>query len=580
MLPKQPLNSAHDSALPSQPQRQEHDQLVPVINGPPSNPLRVAEILMMIGHFLQLQTVLTCLRVCRFWHQILVHIPWRKVEYIHFRGTSCQPSLEDILKHGHFTKTLKLTLDLPIPSSLHCPNLRVFELDYPIDRIASEERWTLAKDRFSNVLRLHGSKLIHFGYNSVTTPRTLDIIEWGLPATVPSLSLWCLHCKSMSDWLKRRNSLILHRTTLALRGPWFEKRSSGLRLNDKDAFGPLVLSNSHRNLLQLQTTATKLSDLTLETVDKNDVMFECQFELVRNSPDLESAIGDQIRRMASEIQQLGFCPWKRLKTLSLPSVAYDDNDFKILIQALSPTLKDLHLDGSFFNSDSWKILYNATPLRTGLRSLSLKNCLEVHGSLAQTILSKLSGLERFGAEWIPVYEILGQGEYMEDTEVDDEGTAVAEGDRSWTCTELRELSVRVIFCPGADESGPETGMAVLEYLSRFTKLKVLNLALSTVTLEIVFQVIYEDEDEDMPEELEFTLDHGLDALRTLKKLRVLELPLRWERNNNKGLWSVREARWVRDNWPQLEKIIGRRPKDEEVYSMLKDLGYPSTAATL
>ncbi|KAG0041850.1 hypothetical protein BGZ83_001232 [Gryganskiella cystojenkinii] len=316
-----------------------------------------------------------------------------------------------------------------------------------------------------------------------------------------------------------------------------------------------------------RTWHTRLRDLRLETEFYDMVMFECHFGLIRKSPDLvrlywtkdffqssypkKARFGDQMARMAEEIRgRQGFsCPWRRLEALSLPGLEFDRDDFAIVIEALSPTLQELHLNWTSFDDDTWEALRaGGLQLQTCLRILNLRHCKWLLGLTVQDIMCTMQGLEVFSADWIS------------DTD------AVIEASRHWVCTQMRELSIGIVLCENTTEPH------ILKRLSELRQLEVLNLSLPQTAVNAYNEWMLEDGHEPQREveddlDLKLTLEQGLDALKTLKKLRVLELPGRVPMKT----WSVEEAKWIKHHWPRLEKIVGKKQDNEEIRLMLADV---------
>ncbi|KAG0036339.1 hypothetical protein BGZ83_003845 [Gryganskiella cystojenkinii] len=258
------------------------------------------------------------------------------------------------------------------------------------------------------------------------------------------------------------------------------------------------------------------------------------------------------------------CPWKRLESLALPGTEFAHYDFKLLIKALAPTLKDLNLERSNFDDDAWWYgLRSTKPLQTTLRTLNLRGCLELKGDTVHDILCTMTGLESFQAEWIGDSDILGERGGRELDEVDQ---------KPWVCTRMKELAIGMIVFEYYDYNGTDPDdisfndreLHLMKLLSQLTELETLNLTVGQETLDRYPESLFWDGID--PNELGLTLEQGLDSLKTLKKLRILELSTR-----NKFHWSDQEARWILDSWPRLEKIVGPRVKDPEAQRLLKDI---------
>ncbi|KAG0057647.1 hypothetical protein BGZ83_007020 [Gryganskiella cystojenkinii] len=318
---------------------------------------------------------------------------------------------------------------------------------------------------------------------------------------------------------------------------------------------------------------TQLQDLVLETVNEDEVMLECHYQLVRNSPNLVRLLWRTMEKDDPSVQEDGVsteqwdklssaildgaCPWKRLESLALPGIDITAYDFEVVIKALAPTLKDLNFETSNFDRSAWYEIQSIAPLRTTLRTLNLRGCIELKGDAVHDIMSTMTGLESFQAEWICDSDILGKRGGRELDEVDQ---------KPWVCTRMKELAVGMVvhsyddYDDEDDISFNDRELHLMKLLSQLTELETLNLTIGQEIQDRYPESLYYDGDD--PNELGLTLEGGLDSLKTLKKLRILEL--------STFAWSGQEARWILDSWPRLEKIVGPRIEDPEAQSLLKD----------
>ncbi|KAG0042535.1 hypothetical protein BGZ83_000352 [Gryganskiella cystojenkinii] len=335
-----------------------------------------------------------------------------------------------------------------------------------------------------------------------------------------------------------------------MKGPWIE--------NAPKEYEPRYFSMMDELSAALEYHhTTQIQELELDCADEDDVMLKIQFMLILKSPGLTrlhwrlldedgemvpefSACtgGYHMKKLAEAIRDEDSCPWKQLSSFTLSGMDFENHDFRTLIRALAPTLKELNLNRTLFDESSWDTLQATTPLRTTLRTLSLESC-SLDGLSMQGILCTMQGLEVF------------RGDYITDLDV-------LQDDRPWVCTGMREFSVAFVLLKAEER----TEQRILARLSGFQELEILRLSYSERSLawHTTGMDIFEQPQEDM----RLTLSQGLDQLKSLKKLRVLELPVRREIG-----WSVKEAEWIQKHWQRLEEIIGNEAEDEKVRLLLK-----------
>ncbi|KAG0041849.1 hypothetical protein BGZ83_001231 [Gryganskiella cystojenkinii] len=515
-------------------------------NAPPSNPLFIPEILSLIGHYLQPTTVFSCLQVCRLWYQAFLNFHWKTLQV--FR---CQffprlgPDFSVLLKYSKFIENLVIKLNRPFPSRLYCPKL--IHLEVGLD---GPEEGKNVNSLVQFLKRHHTTKSwTTLSFMTPVAKTILDELEH-LPASVSNLHLRKVHGRSIQDWELRLKNIFSRLHRLSLKGPWIE--------DEHEERDPeyVSLMDELSGALGYHTT-TQIQELELDCIAENDVMLEVQFMLILKSPGLtrlhwrlldewgelspEFAIltgGDLMGKLVEEIQVEDCCPWKQLSSLTLSGMDFENQDFRILIQALAPTLKELNLNKTTFDRVSWDFLQAASPLRTTLRTLSLERC-SIDGLTTQGILCTMQGLEVFRADYITDLDVLRD-------------------DRPWVCTGMREFSVGFVLLKAKER----TEQRILARLSGFQELEVLRLSFSHRLLEWhVMDLLFFDQS---LEDMRLTLRQGLGQLKSLKKLRVLELPVRREIS-----WSVKEAKWIQKNWQRLEEIIGNEAEDEKVRLLLK-----------
>ncbi|KAH7046358.1 hypothetical protein BKA57DRAFT_74790 [Linnemannia elongata] len=266
---------------------------------------------------------------------------------------------------------------------------------------------------------------------------------------------------------------------------------------------------------------------------------------------------------------------QQLESLGLGLSEFRIQDLDIILNSFQSSLKELSLDATTFDEDSWTLIkdhyhgYLST-----VTVLNLEDCSLLNGSQVQDILCSITSLKVFKADYI-----------MEtDLEHDhDRG-------RSWVCLGLKELSLG--FIRQTRRESDRGQYLLLEQLSRLSRLEVLNLETSTTQYEIDedeevvgFEDAAVDEEPDRRNPvvdarfqcqriLLLTLTEGLDCLKPLRRLRELKVPRnhRWDGSKQsckRCVWTEAEARWVTHNWAVLEKLTNI-PMAEEVKQVLEE----------
>ncbi|KAG0041243.1 hypothetical protein BGZ83_002116, partial [Gryganskiella cystojenkinii] len=219
-----------------------------------------------------------------------------------------------------------------------------------------------------------------------------------------------------------------------------------------------------------------------------------------------------------------------LRDLHLSNAVFHNQDFKDLFQNLT-SLTSLVLTGSNFDAISWQILKDTIPhCRTTFRKLDLGNSCRLSGAVVQDIMCTLSGLEAFHADYTTDEAIL------------------RDGSRPWVCTRLKILVLSFICFKSTSQP------LILDRLSKLTELTELNLDLSwfrhsrqVADSMPVYEITVSCHC------LTLSIEHGLDALRSLRRLERLTSP-----NPEKSIWGEDEIRRIVAQWRRLESLEGRK----------------------
>ncbi|KAG0036874.1 hypothetical protein BGZ83_003592 [Gryganskiella cystojenkinii] len=115
-----------------------------------------------------------------------------------------------------------------------------------------------------------------------------------------------------------------------------------------------------------------------------------------------------------------------------------------------------------------------------------------------------------------------------------------------------------------DISFSDRELYLMNLLSRLTELETLNLTIGQETQDRYLESLCYDGD--YPHELGLTLERDLDFAKDVRNVMDPRIVARCPFH-----WSEQEARWIRDSWPRLEKIVGERVEDPESQRLLSDM---------
>ncbi|GJJ73526.1 hypothetical protein EMPS_05884 [Entomortierella parvispora] len=527
------------------------------------HPLANPAILARIGVFLDKGSLLQCIRVSRCWHQSFIPKIWRTTSlFIAFELVAIPH--RTFIRHAAHIKTLILPVEdavmFPTGQDIICPNLEELEVERSSSCIPEGENlwdkreFNRAEKSMVRLIRNHSNCLKSLTFNGYLAPPLLDAIiackkleRLDIAAMFadrqsilnmvggkadPGLEKWATE---FGEFLSRLRSLALYRT-------WYED----LR---KWREPPI-----YRKLVELLSNIgpTKIQELDLDT---GEVMEEAYANLplflVRKSPELTRlkwTIKDEsghknvpmailAKASASELPPERL---QRLERLELPKAKFDDADFRKVIQSIR-SLAGLDLSATNFNGSHWKLFQDDVAHHLeSLTQVDVQQCTELTGETVQNILCSLPNLQIFKADYIKDVNFL-------------------EDDRPWVCRRMKELTLAFVGTRWGTEP------AFLSRLSTLTQLEELSLAMAFTQRERLpfdedfvyepFTETYNSNDVDYTEcrqhVLMLTQEHGLDQLRALRRLRILEGTF-----NRRALWSEEEAWFALREWLFLESLEG------------------------
>ncbi|KAG0041517.1 hypothetical protein BGZ83_001699, partial [Gryganskiella cystojenkinii] len=222
---------------------------------------------------------------------------------------------------------------------------------------------------------------------------------------------------------------------------------------------------------------------------------------------------------------------QRLKALELLQ-GFSNEDFKAVLESL-PVLTELSLQGTNFDSQSWETLKEVPRYMTTLKTLDIRKCRQAKGPLILIILSSISSLEDFSAD------------YISDSDLLEPLSPVVQQSplQPWVCLGLKKLAISVYFPdPCSLAANQATERTFYSLLSKMEQLEELDLNYCPTFLDARKDCY-----------LKLTLAYGLDELKNLRRLRVLKGPSsRFGRNSN--MWTAKEGQWVKEHWKGLRQI--------------------------
>ncbi|KAG0041613.1 hypothetical protein BGZ83_001588 [Gryganskiella cystojenkinii] len=518
--------------------QQKHRQHGQTAKGPSKpTPLNIPEVLLLIASFLPKNDLKTCLRVCKLWYQTLLSSNWSVTEL------SWDPdvpiggkTLPMIGKHSTLINTLVLHTThrrflFPGKRPLRCPNLSELEV-----RTTSHKLHETAEPSMIDFILQHQRNLTALSYDAGAPSRLLEslaVAEDFKALERLSIRYICQNDVSLDKFMQ-----------------WYDARLSRLRslsldttvYLDRDT--PMAASTTEIEAKLAGARTSNLRELRLSTEFHPEYPLNQDIcvMLLRKSPDLlrlrwscHAGYGASLKILAQAIeeqQQQEDSACQRLKALELLHVVFRDEDFKAVLESL-PVLTELSLQGTNFDFQSWETLKEVPRYMTTLKTLDIRECRQVKGSLILTILSSISSLETFSADYIEDSDlIVGQQRSLQ----------------PWVCLGLKKLTISVYFSdPYSLAANQATERTFHSLLSKMEQLEELDLNYCPTFLDPRGDCY-----------LKLTLAYGLDELKSLKRLRVLKGPFYlfcWD-SESESMWTAKEGQWVKEHWKELNQIRG------------------------
>ncbi|GJJ74712.1 hypothetical protein EMPS_07070 [Entomortierella parvispora] len=476
--------------------------------------LSINEILHMIGQFLDRHSLTICLRVNKEWHPIFIPLVWSEVKIC--LKTACFGHASTVLeKYAPFIRKLVLLMEggnFEVKESdqerqpVFCPNL--VELFHPDEAYEDD-----LEEPLSDLIHRHRSSLKvleSFCYGGVTGVgdviyqcQKLEVLHTGEVNDKRKVSL--------EKWLDRYESFWSRLRNLSLSLRWeFDQRPTPSTIHQlKDR------AETRLEKLELQIDECTAGSLYIMNmlIAKSPHLVKLLYHIDSMSLKLPSPMS--LLAEGAQDPTAQFLP--RLQCLQLMIGDFDNADFQKLLTS-TVCLVELQVHSSSFDATSWKILKDDIPrYRNTLRSLDLRLCRKVTGSMVHNILCTILTLREFSADYIAEFDLV-------------------EKEQPWVCLGLKSLRLGIVIVELPSLRQPEQ-----VFLDRFSKLEALEY--------LDARTIFVGEYFSFPRRY-FRLDllHGMDTLKTLRQLKFLGL--------DSSRWGLAEIQWVSTYWPKLETCSG------------------------
>ena len=484
-----------------EPQQQEEDQHA-VDTYPPLNPICMPEILHRCARFMTRASLLRSILVCHQWHFNIkpqlwasVHMSFhdKPVKYPH--STVFEDNASAVLD---LSISSRFFLEFPDGSIIVCPRLRSLTIKHDTacdSKFVDDSKVKLIKD--------HQSTLRFLSINRVSSVDIVDAIA-GCPL-LEELTIGRLELDSERRWLKFQEQLLSRMKVLSI---------GETRISDSGFINdPVVLSKVPSAI------NTNIREMDMGTFPaRGHILFHIT-SMMRNpqlislrakSPDI-----GWMEWLADEISSRRFTAL--LERLAFPGRNFEDRDLRAVLVGL-PGLSRLDLSGTDFSLDTLTMLRNDLPeTMSFLQELDLRDCHQVTGQVVQELLSSLSGLENFAADYVTDIDLL-------------------DGGWSWACFGLKRLTLGVVLCREMTQD------LVLAQIGQLEGLRELDVTLrdkhphwKSTTNKV--------------RNLALTLDQGLGRLRNLCRLKSFKA-----HSHDDFPWKAAEASWALQNWVALEEL--------------------------
>ncbi|KAF8978872.1 hypothetical protein BGZ46_006059 [Entomortierella lignicola] len=470
----------------------------------------IPSILKRVATHLDRHSLLSCIRVCKFWHIFLEQLIWHEFYLLRDQQEQSAESISPVSQHdqSELQRQRYPSTTLIQRNARHIRSIRYYgehalllQLLPGCTRLLYLEV-TQYNEAVKQLLRQNLSSLHTFICKADpllrgTQPVILDKV-WHLLKDMPNLRILEMKSAIVSDYEKRMFGAVCQKLT---------------RLSLVDS-----------KLIEPPKSETQDFD-SLKTLilDRSYIPKEKQLQLFQLCPALEHLCWKSRTDSLPILNFLSFLNSGRfqcLKSLDISnSSKVTDHDFAKII-ALLPCLINLYAAKTSFGCEGTKAVINQR--RHQIEVLDFRDCSSITMVEAQAFLTTCAHLTKFVAPSVSAIDMAQQ---------------------RWICLGLRELDVSIAEVDRLPAPVIPRHQGFYTQLASLTKLKVLRLGdLGSVpAYSISTHRKYM---------LDLKLDSGLGLLSTLSQLYELDI------TNMHAVMEFEELRWVLQNWRRLKRVVG------------------------
>ncbi|KAF9918058.1 hypothetical protein BX616_010395 [Lobosporangium transversale] len=535
------------------------------------------EIQFIIGTYLDIRSLLSCIRVCQHFRKTYISHVWRDII---FRGPP-RIQHQSLQENAALVETLVLHRYIPkkfcFIKFCRLKTLRLVDLSKCVSEATSASCVDLPVA--AAVLAKRNPWILHLELSYVQTEIsekfwTIVATEWRDPI---SLSVRCRQApkgtEAEEDDKSKQNPIEAFWSACARFKELTLDLPSSMMERDKTSLKFTTLKNLKKLTL---ARAGQLSDLdelrgNINTSDHRQRSAKVELAMIQTCPNLEYLCWD--RSATSFFSGAGFMEalrrqvWANLSSLLLRRMAIKDEAMADILSLVSKRLIELDLrESSGFGSLSFNVLSERHFV--SLKRLCMLGCNRFTGEMALSALKACSHLESMAADYI----------YMED--IAEHKDVVTGNPEPWACYQtLRELQVFVarrqhqakplepepkrVELISRGQTLKQLNIQVFRQLSTLNRLKSLTLSMDIFDLQLLPSEVFKAVNEGAS--LDLRLSSGLDWLANLELLEHFG----FERTRQE--LGPKELHWMKMHWRQLKTVNGQLSHDQEQHKSLASI---------
>ncbi|KAG0239948.1 hypothetical protein B0O80DRAFT_455372 [Mortierella sp. GBAus27b] len=452
-----------------------------------ASPVHLPEMLLYMAPFMTPKDLLTCICVCRQWHESFSPFLWHSITVpCDWADSKSFPALDALQKNAHRVRELTLNAsDGLTPFLRACSNLK---------------------------------QLVVYG-NHITTPKPdlwdeLTSLLWRNPTLE-----WIIFGFASGEAAPTTFLRALPEACPNLKG----YESSQGRYTNRDQIEALMYAinrlkvaasryESFDNTPSIRWTFPHIQDLTLK--DAKGLSTQAQVDMICQCPNLQIlrwTVGREARFPVQEFCKRVPTACPNLRRLCMDGCGMPDpEDVGRFLSSIS-RLELLLLCGCNITKRTFESLGRHFNV---LETLDVVDCFNVKSWMIQQVLESCPNLTTLRTSVLKMQDIV-QG-------------------KEWAAVQLRHLEVNMVQTKATADSVQES-WTTFGQLSRLTRLQHLSIASQSWAPR---------------RGLLFRIESGLDQLRTLTKLRVLDLGRSFQQ------MGAEEITWIKDHLENLTKVEG------------------------